>query len=55
VRNNIPIFLGKMVLLQKIREDIEKIGKNILIRTRRQTKIKEENKVNLIASKKGGK
>jgi len=44
-----------MILFQKIREDIEKIGKNILIRMRRQAKIKEENKVNMIASKKGGK
>jgi len=41
--------------LQKIREDIEKIGKNILIRMGRQAKNMEENKVNLIASKKGGK
>jgi len=44
-----------MILFQKNREDIEKIGKNILIRMRRQTKIKKKNKVNLIASKKGGK
>jgi len=33
-----------MILFQKIREYIEKIGKNILIRMRRQAKIKEKNK-----------